>query len=301
MSSFFLVSTEMTGLFCAKQRFTAPAMWRNCASRSGWSSPSSVFRLLWRLYSRSCSSCATFTWLTGWLCRASSFAIVRVLLQVQRSGDSGSPRVSSSMMASNVCRSCGSETVMGLRPAPGRRRRPAGNTTPCRISLMPLAIALRDSPHARLTRLTPPWPTVIASLAAMRRRARSSNNGHTARNFAVSLARLSTPGQHSTNQREMVPSFLYGCLTERMVLQQEVRGVFDFPREGEQLLTQLKGRLELRATVPITPEAIDHREELWSLADLLTQFARPEIDRFHFRCYPAHRTHQRRAQRRSQL
>src|SRR2546422_5625192 len=90
-------------------------------------------------------------------------------------------------------------------------------------------------------------------------------------------------------------------VTERIVRQQEVRGVFDFPREGEQLLTQLKGRLELRATVPITPEAIDHREELWRLADLLTQFARPEIERFHFRCYPAHRTHQRRAQRRSQL
>lgn len=77
--------------------------------------------------------------------------------------------------------------------------RPAGNTTPCRISPMPLATALRDRPHARLTRLTPPWPTVIASLAAMRRRARSSNNGHTARNFALSSARLFTPEQHSTN------------------------------------------------------------------------------------------------------
>jgi len=77
---------------------------------------------------------------------------------------------------------------------------------------MPFAIALRDSPHARLTRLTPQWPNVIASLAAMRRRARSSINGHTARNFAVSLARLSTPGQDSTNHRKMVPSFLYGAL-----------------------------------------------------------------------------------------
>ena len=30
------------------------------------SSPSSVFRLLWRLWSRPCRSCATFAWLTGW-------------------------------------------------------------------------------------------------------------------------------------------------------------------------------------------------------------------------------------------
>src|SRR3989442_15772294 len=151
--------------------------------------------------------------------------MVRVLLQVQRSGDSGSPRVSSSMMASNVFRSCGSETVIGVRPVAGRRIRQAGNTTPCRISLMPLAIALRDSPHARLTRLTPPWPNVIASLAAMRRRARSSNNGHTTRNFAVSLARLSTPGQHSTNHREMVPSFLYGALGASYQLSVQIEGI----------------------------------------------------------------------------
>ena len=32
-----------------RHRLTAAAMCRNCASRSGWSRPSSVFRLLWRL------------------------------------------------------------------------------------------------------------------------------------------------------------------------------------------------------------------------------------------------------------
>jgi hypothetical protein len=32
-------------------------------------------------------------WLTGWFCWPSSLAIVRVLLQIHRRGDSGSPRV----------------------------------------------------------------------------------------------------------------------------------------------------------------------------------------------------------------
>ena len=40
----------MTGAPLAKVRLTCRLMWRNCASRSGWSSPSSVFRLPCRLY-----------------------------------------------------------------------------------------------------------------------------------------------------------------------------------------------------------------------------------------------------------
>src|SRR5882762_9641754 len=52
----------------------------------------------------------------------------------------------------------------------------------------------------------------------MRRRARSSNSGHTARNFALSSGRLRTPGQHSTNQRKMVPLFLYAALTDEEVI-----------------------------------------------------------------------------------
>src|SRR2546428_3349998 len=89
-------------------------------------------------------------------------------------------------------------------------------------------------------------------------------------------------------------------VTEGIVRQQEECGVFDLLRQGEQLLAQLNGRLVLRAAVPITPEAIDDREELWSVPDLLTQVARSEVDCFHFRRSPAHRTHQRRAQRRPQ-
>ena len=46
---FLLVSTEITGNPWARALFTAAAMCLNCASRSGWSAPSWVLRLLWRL------------------------------------------------------------------------------------------------------------------------------------------------------------------------------------------------------------------------------------------------------------
>ena len=100
-------------------------------------------------------------------------------LVVQRSGDSGSPRVVSSIIASSLCTSCGSDWVIGLRPPPGRRIRP-GQVNPASISPIPLWMALRDKPHARLTRLTPPRPKDLASLAAVRRRVRSSKCGQMA-------------------------------------------------------------------------------------------------------------------------
>jgi hypothetical protein len=46
-----------------------------------------------------------------------------------------------------VSTSRGSDTVIGLRPAPGRRIRPS-HATPASISWIPLAIAFRDSPQA---------------------------------------------------------------------------------------------------------------------------------------------------------
>src|SRR6266436_1375134 len=48
-SSFFLVSTEITGCCSARAAATWVLMWPNCASRSGWLSPSLVLRLPCRL------------------------------------------------------------------------------------------------------------------------------------------------------------------------------------------------------------------------------------------------------------
>jgi len=63
-------------------------------------------------------------------CLPSCLAIARVLLQIHRSGDCGSPRVWQSIISSNASNRRGSETMMGLRPAPGRRMRPADGTIP---------------------------------------------------------------------------------------------------------------------------------------------------------------------------
>src|SRR5262249_32949883 len=106
----------------------------------------------------------------------------------------------------------GSVRSMGLRPAPGRRMRPP-HDTPASISRMPLWMALRDSPHARCTRLTPPWPKALASLAAVRRRVRSWSRGQTVRNFAFSLASVFTLHQHNADGRSYslyhVDTFIY--------------------------------------------------------------------------------------------
>src|SRR6266404_3665536 len=51
-SSFFLVSTEITGCFSARAAATWVLMRLNCASRSGWLSPSLVLRLACRAVAR---------------------------------------------------------------------------------------------------------------------------------------------------------------------------------------------------------------------------------------------------------
>src|SRR3954449_3641348 len=91
-SSFFLVSTEITGSPAASARVTCALMKANCASRSGWRPPSRVLALACRLKPRSCSSVPTRVRLTRWPWACSSSASRRRLLQVQRSGPSGSPR-----------------------------------------------------------------------------------------------------------------------------------------------------------------------------------------------------------------
>src|SRR3954462_12345022 len=122
-SSFFLVSTETTGSPAASARVTCALMKANCASRSGCRPPSRVLALACRLKPRSCSNVPTRVRLTRWPWACSSAASRRRLLQVQRSGASGSPRAVGSTKASRAGLSCGSVSTEGLRPAPRRRRR----------------------------------------------------------------------------------------------------------------------------------------------------------------------------------
>src|SRR5260370_1576427 len=101
-----------------------------------------------------------------------------VLLHIQRKGDSGSPRVSGSIRRSNDTSSLGSRSTVLLRPAPGRRMRP-GIGLPSTISWIPLAMAFRESPLARRTLETPPYPKDRPSLAAIRLHPPSSTSRHT--------------------------------------------------------------------------------------------------------------------------
>jgi len=130
-----------------------------------------------------------------------------LLWQVQRRGDSGSPRVCSSIIASILSTNC---VGLGNRLAPGART--ADTTGPCHTGFDfsdSLGIALRDKPPARLTRLTPPRPRALASLAAVRRRVRSSKCGQMARNFALSSGRVLTPEQHNADR--------YPCLSNLLI------------------------------------------------------------------------------------
>jgi len=67
---------------------------------------------------------ATFSWQTGWCWAVSSVASTRVLLLVQRKGDSGSPRAKGSTSPSSVRGKSGSIIRRVGRPPPGRRVRP---------------------------------------------------------------------------------------------------------------------------------------------------------------------------------
>jgi hypothetical protein len=75
---------------------------------------------------------------------------------------------------------------------------------------MPLAIAFRDSPHARLTSEIPPRPKARASLAAMSRRVRSSRSGHTLDSFARSPEEVPIPRDDTSSSQQLQPLFIDG-------------------------------------------------------------------------------------------
>jgi hypothetical protein len=113
--------------------------------------------------------------------RVNSSAKRAVLLQVQRNGDSGSPRLIGSTKTSSASSNPGSDSVRHLRPPPFLRRRLStaafGFFLRTSNSCTPRRIVLRDMPVASLTALKPPQPYVCASVAAYCRRIRSSING----------------------------------------------------------------------------------------------------------------------------
>ncbi|MGH8513418.1 MAG: hypothetical protein ACREV8_05670, partial [Gammaproteobacteria bacterium] len=78
-------------------------------------------------------------------------------------------------------------------------------------------MAFRDKPQARCTRDTPPYGNTNASLAAIRRRVRSSNIGQTDANFFRSSASSFMLG-HDIEPQATVANFIYFQSLRRRIL-----------------------------------------------------------------------------------
>ena len=115
-SSFFLVSTEMTGSPAAWNAFTSALMCSNCALRSGWPVPSRVFALACRLKPRRFSSRPTSFWPARKPKSASAADRWRWLLLTHSKAASGSPRTADCTKSFKVSRGPGCVSVAGLPP-----------------------------------------------------------------------------------------------------------------------------------------------------------------------------------------
>lgn len=139
---------------------------------------------------------ATVPGLTRWPWSFNASAKFRVLLQVHRSGDSGSPRVTGSTNFSKSLSNVGSRAANVLRPPPGWRIRlreegltgtsgePWSSRTPRRIVVM-------ERPVASTTAESPPHGNSRASAAAQCRRKDSSMVGPRAWYFRRRLSMIS--------------------------------------------------------------------------------------------------------------
>ena len=114
---------EITGNSAAWHAWAQALICSNCALRSGCEPPSLVLRLLCKLYPAALNRVPTVHGLMGCPCRTNSSARWAVLLQVQRNGDIGSPRLTGSTSCSSAGDNPGSESVRRLRPPPFLRKR----------------------------------------------------------------------------------------------------------------------------------------------------------------------------------
>src|SRR6266850_7680661 len=58
---------------------------------------------------------------------------------------------------------------------------------------------------------------------------------------------------------------------KRIVREQQQRPVLSVARRHQQLFAQLHGRTVFRPTMPVTPQAVNDREQLWSVSYLLAE------------------------------
>jgi hypothetical protein len=112
-------------------------------------------------------------------------------LQVQRNGDSGSPRVLGSMSLSNSTTNFGTFAASFLRPPPGLRIPVAIIFLFFLSSRSPRRIVGREMPVILASVSVPPHPHAFASAATKTLRCFSFNMGSTPDNFNRSRAAFS--------------------------------------------------------------------------------------------------------------
>src|SRR5271166_5624671 len=174
ISSFFLVSTEITGCCWACAATTFALICSNCAFRSGCLAPSFALRLDWRENPSFTSSLRTVSALIGCPISVRAAASFSMLFDTQIKGRIGSPNVAGSTSRSSARTSPGSSSERARRPPPARRTRPLGSPAASRSSF-PRLIVERASPVTSETAARPPHPALRTSPAANNRRPRSSS------------------------------------------------------------------------------------------------------------------------------
>src|SRR5262245_58611947 len=191
-SSFFFVSTEMTGSPAARNRPATVLMCPNCASRSGCCAPSLVVNVACNRYPACLSSRATVVLPTTNPAAYNAFTRWFNDFVVHRNGDIGSPRVSGATNASNASATPGCASSTAGRPAPAARTRPSA-TTPARISFTPACTVVRETPDTRATNAIPPRPNASASAPNSNRHCRSFRCGLRTASFSARARSVVTP------------------------------------------------------------------------------------------------------------
>src|SRR5580658_3763659 len=133
--------------------------------------------------------------------------LAEILVDVQRRGDSGSPRVTGSTSDSKAFTKCGLVSSSRGLPPPGRRTWTTSSArAPARSSSRPPRIVVRDIPVARSTAAIPPSPYASASAPAHRRFSRSSITGSRALNFVrISHSVAAIPAVDHTHAALSIP------------------------------------------------------------------------------------------------
>jgi hypothetical protein len=160
-----------------------------------------------------CRMSATLRALIGYPWRHNSSASFAVLLDDQRNGDIGSPRVAGSTSRSNSFTSPGSCSAFDFLPPPALRTRSGGTSLPS-SSRTALCSVVRLNPVARANDAIPPWPRNRASAAATNRRCRSFRYGFRRACFAPNSESSATTVSYILPAR-MSSLFLPGYLGRR--------------------------------------------------------------------------------------